>query len=111
MEPWTSPASAWANGSVRAHGNFEPLVTEETFNRVQTALNGKRLSLTPYQRNHPDFPLRQFVRCGHCKRSLTGSKSTGRKGIKYAYYHCKCGEVRLRTVDLERQFVDYLERI
>ena len=100
------------NGGVRARGNFEPLVSEETFNRVQALLDGKRLSITPQQRNHPEFPLRRFVQCGDCGRPLTGSKSTGRKGVRYSYYHCpKCGKVRERTVDLERQFAEYLERL
>ncbi|MBM3859219.1 MAG: recombinase family protein [Verrucomicrobia bacterium] len=100
------------NGSVRTRGSFEPLVTEETFNRAQAVLNGKRLTVTPHQRNNPEFPLRVFVRCGDCERPLTGSKSTGRKGVKYSYYHCpKCGKVREHKVELERQFVEYLEQL
>ena len=99
-------------GSVRTSGNFKPLVTMETFNRVQAILDGKRLTVTPHQRNHPDFPLRRFVRCGHCERPLTGSKSTGRKGVRYSYYHCpKCGKVREHKVDFETRFVEYLERL
>jgi hypothetical protein len=42
----------------------------------------------PRQRNHPDFPLRGFVRCEACGRPLTGSWSKGRNG-HYAYYHCQ----------------------
>ena len=34
----------------------------------------------PRQRNHPDLPLRGFVRCDVCGRPLTGSWSKGRKG-------------------------------
>lgn len=100
------------NGSVRTRANFEPLVTEETFDRVQAILDGRRPTVTPHVRNHPDFPLRHFVRCGYCDRPLTGSKSTGRKGVRYGYYHCpECGKVRLRKVEFERAFVEFLERL
>ena len=100
------------DGSVRTRGSFEPLVTDETFNRAQAVLDGKRLSVTPHQRNHPEFPLRRFVRCGHCERPLTGSKSTGRKGVRYAYYHCpRCGKVRVHKVEFEQAFTEYLTRL
>ena len=100
------------SSGVRSRGNFEPLVTEATFNRVQAILDGKRPSVTPHQRNHPDFPLRVFVRCGHCDRALTGSKSTGRKGVRYAYYHCpNCSKVRARKGEFEQAFVEYMARL
>lgn len=107
--------AGWLNVTkwgVRTRGNFEPLVSEEIFNRVQAVLDGKRLTVTPHQRNNPEFPLRRFVKCGHCQRPLTGSKSTGRKGVRYSYYHCPaCSKVREHKVDLETKFVEYLERL
>ena len=52
---------------VRArHGDFEPLISEELFYRVQGVLSGRVPSTTPQQRAHPDFPLRAFVRCDSC---------------------------------------------
>jgi hypothetical protein len=44
-------------------GDFEPLVSEELFYRVQAILSGRLLNTAPRQRAHPDFPLRGFVRC------------------------------------------------
>ncbi|HEV8574162.1 MAG TPA: zinc ribbon domain-containing protein, partial [Dehalococcoidia bacterium] len=63
----------------------------------------------PRQRNHPDFPLRGFVRCDVCGRPLTGSWSKGRNG-HYAYYHCQrqCRAVNVSKVKLEGAFVDEL---
>jgi site-specific DNA recombinase len=59
---------------VRAkRGDFEPLISEELFYRVQSVLSGRLPSTTPQQRAHPDFPLRAFVRCEACGRGLTGS--------------------------------------
>ena len=61
---------------VRAkRGDFEPLISEDLFYRVQAVLAGRVPSTTPQQRAHPDFPLRAFVRCESCGRGLTGSWS------------------------------------
>ena len=72
---------------VSTRGNFEPLVDEATFYRVQAVLDGRIVVTGPRPRNHPDFPLRGFVRCETCGRPLTGSWSKGRNG-RYAYYQC-----------------------
>ncbi len=58
---------------VRAkRGDFEPLISEDLFYRVQSVLSGRVPSTTPQQREHPDLPLRAFVRCESCGRGLTG---------------------------------------
>ena len=63
----------------------------------------------PRPRNHPDFPLRGFVRCETCGRPLTGSWSKGRNG-HYAYYHCQrqCRAVNVTKAALEGAVVDEL---
>lgn len=94
-------------------GNFEPIIDEATFDRVQALLSGRRSSNTPRQRNHPDYPLRHFVRCAHCDVPLTGSKSKGTKDY-YSYYHCRnksCGQVRIRKEVMEKQFLDLLSTL
>jgi site-specific DNA recombinase len=86
------------------------LVSQETFERVQLLLDGKRPSLKPRNRIHPDFPLRHFVKCGKCDRPLTGSWSKGRGG-RYAYYRCQnraCKAVNIRREEMEKRFVDFL---
>ena len=63
---------------VRAkRGDFEPLISEDVFDRVQAVLAGRVPSTMPQQRAHPDFPLRAVVRCEFCGRGLTGSWSKG----------------------------------
>ena len=59
--------------------------------------------------NHPDFPLRGFVRCDSCGRGLTGSWSKGRSDY-YAYYHCRpgCRAVNVTKATLEGLFADEL---
>ena len=94
---------------VSTKGNFEPLVDETTFYRAQAVLDGRIVVTGPRQRNHPDFPLRGFVRCETCGRPLTGSWSKGRNG-HYAYYHCQkqCRAVNVSKAVLEGAFADEL---
>jgi len=97
----------------RRRGDFEPLVSQEIFDTVQALLAGKRMSVTPHLRNHPDFPLRHFVKCGCCGKPLTGSWSKGRSK-RYANYRCQnkqCKAVSITKADLERGFVEFLERM
>ncbi len=99
---------------VPIRGNFEPLVSETEFAKVQCYLRGKKPIIAAYKRNNPEFPLRQFITCPNCNQPLTGSKSKGRKE-RYAYYHCHnkdcCINFRIRKERLEKAFVDYLNII
>jgi site-specific DNA recombinase len=91
-------------------GNFEPIISAELFERVQSLLTGRQPSLAPRMRNHPDFPLRGFVMCGECNEPLTGSWSTGRN-MRYAYYHCQSGCTRVNKAAMEEQFITYLNQL
>jgi len=93
------------------HGDFEPIISKELFDLAQAVLDGKRLSVTAYNRNHPDFPLRCFVRCAACNKPITGSWSKGRNR-HYAYYRCRNkGRLAFNTPrdTMEAQFTEYLE--
>jgi site-specific DNA recombinase len=92
-------------------GDFDGIVSLALFARVQARLAGRAAVPRARTRNHPDFPLRRFVRCGECDRPMTGSWSKGR-GVKYAYYHCPgCGAVRVSRDRLEARFRDLLARL
>ncbi len=91
--------------------DFPALVDEECFDRAVRAITGVKPLLAPYERNNPDFPLRRFVRCGHCDRPLTGSWSRGNRA-RYAYYHCPgCRQVSVPRQQLEARFVALLDRL
>lgn len=93
---------------VRRPGDFEPLITEPVFRRLQLRLTGNPQPMR-HVKNRDDFPLRRFLTCANCLRPVTGSWSTGRSN-RYGYYHCpKCAGVRGRRHDVERAFVAYLE--
>ena len=96
---------------ISRRGDFDPLVSEDTFHRVQAISQGRVPVTTPHQRDRPDFPLKGLVRCATCGKTLTASWSKGRNG-RYAYYHCwrQCRAVNVPKAKLEGQFVDELER-
>ena len=98
---------------VRQPSNAPALVKREVFDKVQALLDGKRPTIVPRMRRHPDFPLRHFVRCALCDRPLTASWSKGRSQ-RYAYYRCQnrsCRAVNVRREAMERLFVEFLAHL
>lgn len=95
-------------------GTFAPLIEEELFWKCQPRTksrfrSGKRLV------ENSEFPLRRFATCTSCQKSLTGSASTGRGGIKYPYYHHHKQDCPLAASipkeTLEQNFVEFLQTI
>jgi site-specific DNA recombinase len=67
-------------------GRHEPLIDPETFERVQTLLDEKRVAgERPRVRQHY---LRGSVYCGECGNRLTFGISTGKNGRGYPYFFC-----------------------
>ena len=100
---------AWG---IEVEADFEPLIEPAIFHRVQGVLAGVRAGQTRHHRNHPDFPLRRFVRCAACDTPLTGSWSRGRAGRRYAYYRCPgCADVSMPKEALETSFLELLDRL
>jgi site-specific DNA recombinase len=96
---------------VAARGDFEPLVPETIFDRVQALLAGRRKAPSTRTRCHPDFPLRGLVRHAACGKPLTASWSRGRGG-RYPYYHCRaCRGALVGRAALEGAFRDLLVRL
>jgi site-specific DNA recombinase len=97
---------------VSRRGDFDALVSEETFYRVQPILQGRVQVTGPHNRSRPDFPLKGLVRCAACDRPLTASWSKGRNG-RYAYYHCwrQCRAVNITKAKLEGLFADELKQL
>ena len=77
-------APGW--GVSRRAGQHEPLISYQTFQRIQDKLNGKAPAL-PRKNHNEDFPLRGFVLCGDCETPLTACWAKGSHG-RYPYYHC-----------------------
>jgi DNA invertase Pin-like site-specific DNA recombinase len=97
----------------RRRGNFPAIVDEDTFNKVQAVLAGRRPTATSYWPNRPEFPLRRFAKCGKCGAPMTATWCTGRTKNRYPYYICSkhCKGISIRAEELERQFVAILDQM
>lgn len=91
-------------------GKHEALIDEETFDKVQDILDGKRKNTPKLTKAvNPDLFLRKFLVCPICGHALTGSESKGNGG-KYAYYHC-CHDgkhLRKRADEVNEGFARYV---
>ena len=101
--------------------DFEPvrglhtaIVRQETFDRVQSILAGRRPSVVAKQKINPLLPLKWFVKCGACGTPLTGGAPQGRGKKTYPRYWCrnpKCRAVSLSRSQLENEFLEVLGRL
>jgi site-specific DNA recombinase len=72
---------------VKVKGLHEPIISQELFDAVQDALDGKEPTRVTRKKLNDDFPLKGFVRCTSCDKKLTAGWSKGRKE-RYPRYWC-----------------------
>ncbi len=72
----------------RVKGLHEPIISQELFDAVQDALDGKAPTPVVRKKLNDDFPLRGFVRCASCDKKLTAGWVKGRPKERYARYWC-----------------------
>lgn len=95
------------SGDLLIKGVHQPIITQELFDKVQDILSGRSRTAQPRQSTHPDFSLRQFVRCASCNKGLT----SGIIKKKFSYYWCYqkgCRAVLVPKQELEQRFIDLL---
>jgi len=106
-------------GTIRAWGHeirsaFPAIISEELYWKCQPQLRS-RFALANRSITNPAFPLRKFTICPECGSPLTGSFSTGRKGVKYPYYHHQKQSCSVASFipkeSLEQSFVEFLQDI
>lgn len=91
-------------------GLHDPIISEDIFEQVQEALDGRKRTYRPKIETRDEFPLRGFVICPKCGKLLTGSKSKGRNRY-YNYYHCFKGcSYRINADKLAGMFERELRR-
>ena len=94
-------------------GLHEPLVLQETFEKVQAVLEGRKLSVAPKRKFNPMLPLKCLIRCETCGKPLTGGNAKGRNK-RYPRYWCRtkgCRAVKLSGTQLEHEFLAFLNRL
>jgi site-specific DNA recombinase len=73
-------------GWITVKGNFEPLITEELFDRVQLIVR-QRDYVKP-ERTGEIFILSGLLKCGVCGGSMCGAYAINPQGKRYNYYKC-----------------------
>jgi site-specific DNA recombinase len=86
-------------------GRHEPLVSEETWSKVQAVLRAQS-EAREKKRKHPHY-LIGSVYCGHCHSRLMVTRAKGRRGGIYPYFICigrhqKKTQCSFRAVLIER---------
>ena len=95
-------------------GGHEPLVSIETWRRVQDRL--EQGANAPARKDLSDsFPLRGFVACSECGQAMTAGFSRGRSA-SYPYYFCQqkaCAQYRksIRGEKVEGEFAELLRSL
>ena len=96
-------------------GTYEPIISVDLFTLCQGKNKGSIGHASPRSANNENFPLRRLVICSECHQPLTGSAPTGRKSVKYPYYHHqKQGCEKAKFVpkeNFEQLFVELLNDI
>ena len=93
-----------------ADGKHTALISEQLFWEVQDVLNGRKRTQKVKIETPLNLPLRGFLYCPECHRTLTGSQSKGRSGYYY-YYHCKSPcKARFSADIINADFVNELQK-
>lgn len=88
----------------RRIGHHEPIIDSATFQQNQDKLNGK-VKVLSRKDNSIEFPLRGFVLCSGCNKTMTASWTTGRNA-KHPYYHCKTKGCLLKGKSIKRKLLE-----
>ncbi len=88
-------------------GKHEGIVSVQTFLKAQANKVENRWKGIVPKREDANFPLRNYLKCPHCKKNLTGSPSKGRNK-SYFYYHCRNGCPTRVSVEVAHELFDKL---
>jgi site-specific DNA recombinase len=78
-----------------AKGIHQPLISKIQFEDAQAVMYNKARKVPTNNLRREEFPMRGFIKCKACGGNLTGSKSKGKSGGLFYYYHCR-GECKTR---------------
>ena len=98
-------------GETLVKGQHEPIVSESIFFEVQDILDGRKRNVPTKNTRRDELPLRGFLTCPQCGRTMTGSASKGAGG-RYFYYHCYPGcKERVKAEFANDEFLMLLEKV
>ncbi len=95
-------------------GKHEPLISMETWKKVQARLDGT-INMPARKDFNGDFPLRGCVECASCNTPMTAAWSKGRSA-HYGYYFCQqktCPDrkTNIRKEKIEGEFESLLREL
>lgn len=113
------------NGDQPVRTPFEPLVSIDLFNRanrgklwIEERADGslgihEDREIYRNHRHNPEFLLRHVVTCPNCKKPMLASKSRGKSGRYFGYYHCsrKHKYYGVSFTEFEATVGKYLQRL
>jgi site-specific DNA recombinase len=100
--------SGWVKQTdIVQRGSFEPLISEELFDRVQAQLK-KRSKRQKDVTHHEDWPLRRFVLCEGCGKPLTAGWVKNGAGKPYGFYFCV--QKGCRATSVRKDFLEHAWR-
>lgn len=117
-------AERW-NGDRPVIAPIEPLVSIDLFNRANRGKvridQGEDGSISLHygrqsyvdRKTSPEFLLRHVIHCPECGKPFTASKSRGRHGGLFGYYHCARGHKRVafNKAEFEETVGKYLDSL
>jgi site-specific DNA recombinase len=77
--------AGFSDGPVRNKGAYEPLVTDNDFERVQQLMALRDRRMTPPRTHSSEYLLSGLLFCGRCGKALQGCAA---KTSRYHYYEC-----------------------
>ena len=93
-------------------GIHEALINEVTFYTVQDIIEGRKKKMPNKQTIRDEYPLRGYLTCSQCGRTLTASSSKGKMGTLFYYYHCNKGcKERYKSSLVNEKFEIVLSKI
>ncbi|HAS38977.1 MAG TPA: hypothetical protein DCS93_00795 [Microscillaceae bacterium] len=91
-----------------------PIISMDTVQKIFERIDASPIIGKHHTQSNPDFPLKDFMHCGHCERKLTGYWSKGRNA-KYPYYGCANKKdphrFQVPRKKLTEEFQEFLEKI
>lgn len=94
----------YCNGIHLVKGHHEPLISFETYQKIQERLNGE--AKAPVRKDiSDDFPLRGFLACDSCGAPMTSCWSQGRTGL-YPYYLCHRKGCALQKKSIRKEKIE-----
>ena len=89
----------------RLKGHHEPIISLETFERIQARKAGRMLAPARIDIKE-DFPLRGAVCCAECAHPLTSCWSRSGTGKRYPYYWCNAKSCSLFRKNIRAEKID-----